>query len=251
MKPCVKRTLVKRSQMKTAILKLESFSVRYAQTTAVRGISLEVGDGEMVALVGANGAGKSSLLKGILGVDGSVQGRVVFDGNPIEGLPTHQRVGDGLALVPEGRHVFSKLTVLDNLELGFARGAKGDYPARLERVFQLFPILTERRAQAAGTLSGGEQQMLAIGRALMSAPRLLMLDEPTLGLAPIIVSQLGEILRSLRDGGQAILLAEQNARMSLGVSDRAYVLAHGSVVREGRSSDLINSDEIRKVYLGM
>ena len=233
------------------ILDVQGITVSYGKTVAVRQASLAVREGEIVALVGANGAGKSSVLKSILGVGGSLEGRIVYQGNDLVGRAPEDRVDAGIALVPEGRHVFPQLSVAENLELGFKRGGKADMATRLARMFELFPILKDRVAQAAGTLSGGEQQMLVIGRALMSAPRVLMLDEPTLGLAPKIVARLGELLQLLRAEGQTILLAEQNARMSLGVSDRAYVLAQGSVIREGASSDLLGSDDIRRAYLGL
>ena len=234
-----------------ALLALRAVTVSYGKTVATRAVSLEVGQGEIVALIGANGAGKSSLLKSILGVGGEVQGEILYEQCDLSGQPTEQRVAAGIALVPEGRHVFGQLSVTENLELGFLRGPRADQAVRMTRMFDLFPILKDRRTQAAGTLSGGEQQMLVIGRALMSAPRILMLDEPTLGLAPLIVRRLGELLEMLRGEGQTILLSEQNARMSLGVSDRAYVLAQGSVLREGRSSELLDSDDIRKAYLGL
>ena len=233
------------------LLDLREVVVRYGKTTAVRGIDLRVDDGEIVALVGANGAGKSSLLKAVLGVGGETSGSFGFDDRRLDAVPAHARVAAGIALVPEGRHVFPRLSVRENLELGFSRGAEGERESRIDRMTTLFPILASRMTQAAGTLSGGEQQMLVIGRALMSAPRLLMLDEPTLGLAPKVVQFLGELLGRLRDEGQTILLAEQNARMSLGVSDRAYVLAQGRVLREGPSADLRDSDDIRKAYLGL
>ena len=233
------------------LLDLKGLTVRYGRTEAVRGVDVRVAGGEIVALVGANGAGKSSLLKAVLGVGGEVGGTLRFDDRPMAGMEPHRRVAAGIALVPEGRHVFPRSSVTENLELGFSRGVKGEFATRLERMFALFPILKSRAAQQAGTLSGGEQQMLVIGRALMSAPRLLMLDEPTLGLAPLIVRMLAELLERLRSEGQTILLSEQNARMSLGVSDRAYVFAQGTVLREGLSSDLLDSDEIRTAYLGL
>ncbi|HSV35882.1 MAG TPA: ABC transporter ATP-binding protein [Ramlibacter sp.] len=233
------------------MLAVQAVTVCYGKTVATRGVELHVNQGEVVALVGANGAGKSSLLKAILGVGGSLQGRIAFGGEDVTELSAERKVALGIALVPEGRHVFPMLTVLENLELGFSRGTRHDKPRRIEQMYALFPKLRERRHQAAGTLSGGEQQMLAIGRALMSAPRLLMLDEPTLGLAPLIVTDVSALLSSLRAEGQSILLAEQNARMSLGVSNRAYVLAQGEVVQQGESAVLAASDHIRKAYLGL
>lgn len=236
---------------KPPVLAVQGVTVRYGKTVATHAVDLHVGDSEVVAMVGANGAGKSSLCKAILGVGGSLQGRIVFDGVDITALSTERKVALGIALVPEGRHVFSELTVLENLELGFSRGRRHEKSERIERMYTLFPKLRERRQQAAGTLSGGEQQMLVIGRALMSAPRLLMLDEPTLGLAPLVVSALTDLLVSLRAQGLSILLSEQNARMSLAVSSRAYVLAQGSVVQQGNSAELAASDHIRKAYLGL
>ncbi|WP_199236437.1 ABC transporter ATP-binding protein [Ramlibacter sp. WS9] len=233
------------------MLDVQAATVSYGKTVATRGVEFQVNEGEVVALVGANGAGKSSLLKAILSVGGSLQGRISFGGEDVTELSAERKVALGIALVPEGRHVFPTLTVLENLELGFNRGTRHDKPRRIEQMYALFPKLRERRQQAAGTLSGGEQQMLAIGRALMSAPRLLMLDEPTLGLAPLIVADVAALLSSLRAQGQSILLAEQNARMSLGVSNRAYVLAQGEVVQQGESAVLAASDHIRKAYLGL
>ena len=233
------------------MLDIRDLTVSYGKIVAVRHANLTVREGEIVALVGANGAGKSSILKSILGVGGGLTGQILYESSDLVGQSPEARVNAGIALVPEGRHVFPQLSVLENLELGFKRGLKGELSTRKMRMFELFPILKDRVSQAAGTLSGGEQQMLVIGRALMSAPRLLMLDEPTLGLAPMIVSRLAELLQLLRSEGQTILLSEQNARMSLGVSDRAYVLAQGNVAREGRSSELLDSDDIRKAYLGL
>ena len=237
--------------MAEPLLALKALGVRHGKTQAVDGVDLQVAPGEIVALVGANGAGKSSMLKAVLGVGGDVSGELHFDRLPLAGLAPHARVSAGIALVPEGRHVFPRLSVRENLELGFTRGTSDQLVPRIDRMFGLFPILASRAGQMAGTLSGGEQQMLVIGRALMSAPRLLMLDEPTLGLAPLIVKALGDLLAKLRSEGQTILLAEQNARMSLAVSDRAYVLAQGRVLREGASAALRDSDEIRKAYLGL
>ena len=232
------------------LLDLQHVTVKYGKTTAVHDVNLHITSGEIIAIIGANGAGKSSILKAVLGVGGKMTGDMLFDGTSLTGLPTDKRVENGLALVPEGRHVFPRLSVIGNLELGFNRGKKSELFGRMEKMFTLFPILKTRQDQMAGTLSGGEQQMLVIGRALMSAPRLLMLDEPTLGLAPKMVTVVATLLSVLRSEGQTILIAEQNARMSLSVSDRAYVLAQGNVITEGVSSELLESDEIRKAYLG-
>jgi branched-chain amino acid transport system ATP-binding protein len=222
--------------------------VCYGHIEAVRDASLHVRGGEIVALVGANGAGKSTLLKALHGVVQATGGSMKLGGEELSRIPTERRVAMGLALVPEGRHVFAGLSTADNLELGLAGG--GNFEQLRETVFARFPRLAERRWQKAGTLSGGEQQMLAIGRAMMSQPKLMMLDEPTLGLAPIIIRQVGELLVSLRDEGFSILLAEQNVRVALTVSDRAYVLRNGEIVDEGASRTLRQSEAIQRAYLG-
>jgi len=232
------------------MLDVQNLRVRYGHIEAVRDVSLSVGFGEIVALIGSNGAGKSSLLKSIHGIVPTAAGSIGFQGESVLKATTESRVAMGLALVPEGRHVFSGLTTADNLELGAARASAADLELRRERVYQRFPRLSERREQKAGTLSGGEQQMLAIGRALMAAPKLMMLDEPTLGLAPIVIRQVGELLQSLRDEGFSILLAEQNVRIALAVSDRAYVLRNGEIIEEGRSRELRQSESIQRAYLG-
>jgi branched-chain amino acid transport system ATP-binding protein len=214
----------------------------------VRNVSLHVKAVEIVALVGANGAGKSTLLKALHGVVPVASGSVKFRDEELSRMPTERRVGMGLALVPEGRHVFAGLSTADNLELGLA--GTGDFEQLRDMVFARFPRLAERRRQKAGTLSGGEQQMLAIGRAMMSTPKLMMLDEPTLGLAPIVIRQVDELLVALRDEGFSILLAEQNVRVALEVSERAYVMRNGEIVEEGLSRKLRQSEAIQRAYLG-
>ncbi|MGO4832582.1 ABC transporter ATP-binding protein, partial [Rhizobiaceae sp. 2RAB30] len=203
------------------MLEIDRLSISYGAVTAVRDVSLRVVPGEVVALIGANGAGKSSILKGILGLAAST-GTVTVAGQPLTGLPTHLRVARGVALSPEGRHVFPQMTVLENLELGLTGDRTVDADSLIEDMFGLFPRLRERRSQFAGSMSGGEQQMLAIARALMSRPKVLMLDEPTLGLAPLVVDQIVELLGVLKGRGMAALLAEQNAEMALSAADRAY-----------------------------
>mgnify|MGYP003125459692 CR=1 FL=1 len=230
------------------MLEVSGLFIRYGTVTAVHDVSFSAAAGEAVALVGANGAGKSSILKGILGL-ATATGAIRVDGTDIASLPGHQRVGKGVALSPEGRHVFPQMTVLENLELGMA--GKDDMSALVDDMFGLFPRLKERRAQAAGSMSGGEQQMLAIARALMSRPKVLLLDEPTLGLAPIIVEQVRALIGILGERGVTVLLAEQNAEMALAATDRAYVLENGRVITTGRSRDLAADPSIRKAYLGL
>jgi branched-chain amino acid transport system ATP-binding protein len=223
----------------------------YGAIEALKGISLEVQEGELVSILGANGAGKTTLLKTIAGLLAPRRGRVLFMGREISGRPPDQILREGIALVPERRRIFGPLRVLDNLLLGaYARRGDGDVSQRLETVYGLFPVLRERRAQLGGTLSGGEQQMLAIGRALMSRPRLLLLDEPSLGLAPLVVREIFRLLADLRRGGTTILLVEQNARMGLQIADRAYVLETGRVKLEGRAAALLEDEGLKAAYLG-
>lgn len=230
------------------MLEISGLSISYGTVTAVHDVTFSAGAGEAVALVGANGAGKSSILKGILGLATAV-GTIRIDGTDIASLPSHQRVGKGVALSPEGRHVFPQMSVLENLELGVA--GKDGLSALVDDMFGLFPRLKERRSQVAGSMSGGEQQMLAIARALMSRPKVLMLDEPTLGLAPIIVEQVRTLISVLGERGVTVLLAEQNAEMALAATDRAYVLENGQIITTGRSRDLAADPSIRKAYLGL
>ncbi len=231
------------------ILKVENLNVYYGSIHAVKGISFEVNQGEIVTLIGANGAGKSTSLNTITGLLHSRTGSVTFLGEALGKVPPHKVVGKGLALVPEGRRVFLQMTVEENLEMGaFTRS--GGAAADMEQVYTLFPRLKERSRQIAGTLSGGEQQMLAMGRALMSRPKLLMLDEPSMGLAPILVEQIFEIIRNLHQAGTTILLVEQNAQAALSVADRGYVLETGRIVTSGTGKELLASPAIKKAYLG-
>jgi len=232
------------------VLKVEDINVYYGSIHAIKGVSFEVNEGEIVTLIGANGAGKSTTLNTIAGLLHSRSGSVTFMGEKLGGIPAHKIVSKGLALVPEGRRVFQQMTVEENLEMGaYTQGGK-DMDPDLENVYELFPRLKERRRQIAGTLSGGEQQMLAMGRALMSHPKLLMLDEPSMGLAPILVEQVFDIIRSLHKAGTTILLVEQNAQMALSVADRAYVLETGKITLSGTGAELARSEEVRKAYLG-
>ena len=232
------------------ILKVEDINVYYGSIHAIKGVSFEVNQGEIVTLIGANGAGKSTTLNTISGLLHSKTGSVTFLGEDLGRIPCHKIVSKGLALVPEGRRVFLQMTVQENLEMGaFTQGGKS-VDADLERVYAQFPRLKERCNQVAGTLSGGEQQMLAMGRALMSHPKLLMLDEPSMGLAPILVEQIFDIIRELHKAGTTILLVEQNAQAALSVADRGYVLETGKVVTTGTGHELLESPAIKKAYLG-
>ena len=234
------------------MLKLDNVKVSYGAIEAVKGVSLEVRKGEVVTIIGANGAGKSTLLKSIAGLEPVKDGRILVDGQDCTYVPTHRRVGLGLAMSPEGRGVFPDQTVLENLMLG-AYSRRRDTHAiekAIEREFQRFPRLRERQNQLSGTLSGGEQQMLAIARALMSEPRLLLLDEPSLGLAPLIIKDIFEAIRQLRHSGLTILLVEQMAKQALGVADRAYVLETGCIALSGDAKELARNKRIREAYLG-
>ncbi|MER5636598.1 ABC transporter ATP-binding protein [Kitasatospora sp. NPDC002227] len=232
-----------------ALLELVDLHVGYGAITALKGIDLTVRQGEVVALLGANGAGKSTTLRTISGLLQPVSGEVRYGGERIDGVPAHQVVSLGIGHSPEGRRVFADMTVLENLRMGAYRFGKAD-PADLDRVFALFPRLAERRRQAAGTLSGGEQQMLAMGRALMGRPDLLLLDEPSMGLAPIIVAQLFDIIREINTQGTTVLLVEQNAAQALALADRAYVLETGTITVHGPATDLLHDPRIREAYLG-
>jgi branched-chain amino acid transport system ATP-binding protein len=234
------------------MLKIESVKVSYGAIQAVRGVSLEVGAGEVVAIIGANGAGKSTLLKSIVGLESAAEGRILIDGKDCTTLLAHQRVRLGVAMSPEGRGVFADQTVRENLMLGAysrKKSAAGT-EAAIEREFARFPRLKERQDQLSGSLSGGEQQMLAISRALMSEPRLLLLDEPSLGLAPLIVKGIFDAIRQLRESGLTILLVEQMAKQALGVADRAYVLETGRITLEGSGLELLNNPKVKAAYLG-
>ena len=232
------------------VLKVEDINVYYGSIHAIKGISFEVGEGEVVTLIGANGAGKSTTLNTISGLLRSKTGSIEFMGQPLAHVPPHKIVSRGLALVPEGRRVFLQMSVQENLEMGAYTQKGGSLQTDLDTVYQLFPRLKERYRQTAGTLSGGEQQMLAMGRALMSHPKLLMLDEPSMGLAPILVEQIFEIIQSLHAQGTTILLVEQNAQAALSVADRGYVLETGKIVTTGTGAELLASPAIKKAYLG-
>ena len=232
------------------ILSIHDLSVNYGGIEAVKGISFDVHEGEIVTLIGANGAGKTTTLDTIAGLLRSRGGDIVFQGESIAHKAPHLIVKDGLALVPEGRRVFAQMTVEENLEMGAFTRANSTVEPGLEKVYELFPRLKERRRQVAGTLSGGEQQMLAMGRALMSKPKLLMLDEPSMGLAPLLVEQIFEIVLKLNQAGTTILLVEQNAQMALSIANRAYVLETGHIVKEGSADTLMHDDAVRKAYLG-
>jgi len=232
------------------MLELRDAAVSYGRIEAVKGIRLTVKQGEIVALIGANGAGKSTTLMAVSGVSSLRTGRIFYEGERIDGRPAHEIVRLGISQVPEGRRIFPRMTVRENLEMGAFFRSKQEYAGDLGRVFELFPPLSERQRQLGGTLSGGEQQMLAIGRALMSRPKLLLLDEPSLGLAPIVASRIFRILREINGKGTTILLVEQNAKAALRLADRTYVMETGQIVMEGPSSQLENDPGIKKAYLG-
>ncbi len=233
------------------MLKVEEIHTYYDHIHALKGVSLEIREGEIVCLIGSNGAGKSTTLMTISGVLHPARGRVVFEGEDITHRPADRIVGLGICQVPEGRRILPRLSVADNLEMGaFLRRDRDGIRQDLEKVYELFPVLAERRRQLGGTLSGGEQQMLAIGRALMGRPRLLLLDEPSLGLAPIVVEKIFGIIQQISRDGTTILLVEQNANLALGVSDRAYVLETGRVTLSGPARDLAHDERVRKAYLG-
>ena len=232
------------------ILNVEDINVYYGSIHAVKGVSFQVNQGEIVTLIGANGAGKSTTLNTISGLLHSKTGSITFMGEALNKYPCHKIVSKGLAMVPEGRRVFLQMTVQENLEMGAFTQPNSGVDADLEKVFDQFPRLKERRKQIAGTLSGGEQQMLAMGRALMSHPSLLMLDEPSMGLAPILVEQIFDIIKDLHKAGTTILLVEQNAQAALSVADRGYVLETGRIVTSGTGHELLESPAIKKAYLG-
>ena len=235
----------------SALLDVKNIEVAYGKIIAVKDVSITVNKGEIVTLIGSNGAGKSTTLRTISGLMTPKSGEIHFNGQRIDGMPGHEVVGLGICHSPEGRRIFPRMTVLENLELGaFLRDDKGEIATDLERVLTLFPRLRERIAQRAGTLSGGEQQMLAVSRALMGKPTLLMLDEPSMGLAPVLVDMIFETISAIRDQGITILLIEQNASAALEVADRAYVLESGSVKMSGSAKDLRKDDQVTKAYLG-
>jgi branched-chain amino acid transport system ATP-binding protein len=234
------------------LLEIKDLKVAYGKIQAVKGISLHINAGEIVTLVGANGAGKTTLLKTISGLLKPSSGVINFEGKDIQGIDPHNRVLEGLCQAPEGRGIFPGMTVLENLEMGkYARKDwKNELKEDLDRIYTLFPRLKERQSQAGGTLSGGEQQMLSIGRALMSRPRLLLLDEPSMGLAPKFIQQIFNIIREIQTQGVSILLVEQNAAQALSCANRAYILETGNIVKEGAGKELLNDEAIKKAYLG-
>ena len=233
------------------MLELKNVSVHYGMIHALKNISLTVNDGEIVTLIGANGAGKTSTLGAISGLVKTSGGSISLDGKAIDKVPAQNRVGLGVSQVPEGRHVFPAMSVLENLEMGaYLRRDKAEIKKDMEAVFAWFPILAQRRKQAAGTLSGGEQQMLAMGRALMSRPQIMLMDEPSMGLAPLLVREIFSIIKDINSQGTTILLVEQNAKMALSIANRAYVIETGSIVLSGPAQELMQSEDIKKAYLG-
>ena len=233
------------------MLKVDNIDVYYGAIHAIKGISIEVPKGEIVTLVGSNGAGKSTTLSTISGLMNPKNGTILFEDKNIVGVPAHKIVGMGLCQVPEGRHVFANMSVMENLELGaYLRNDKDGIARDLEDVFKIFPRLLERKDQISGTLSGGEQQMLAMGRALMSRPRLLLLDEPSMGLAPLLVKEIFNIIKEINESGTTVLLVEQNANMALSIADKAYVLETGRIALAGTAQELASSEAVRKAYLG-
>ncbi len=232
------------------MLQVEDIHVYYNSIHAIKGVSFHVEQGEIVTLIGANGAGKSTILKTVSGILRPKSGRIIFQGQDLLSAPPHKIVAAGLAQCAEGRRIFAQLTVAENLEMGAYTRPKHEFSASLADVYDRFPRLEERRRQMAGTLSGGEQQMLAMGRALMSRPRLFMLDEPSMGLAPLLVQQIFDIIKELNDAGTTILLVEQNARMALSVAHRGYVLETGRIVMADAADKLLHNDDVKKAYLG-
>ncbi len=234
-----------------AMLEVKDLEVYYGVIQALKGISFEVNEGEVIALIGANGAGKTTILHTITGLIDSKGGSVVFEGKDITKMPGHKIVTLGMAHVPEGRRVFADLTVLENLKMGaYTRTDKNEIAESLAMVYKRFPRLEERKNQLAGTLSGGEQQMLAMGRALMSKPKIILMDEPSMGLSPIFVNEIFDIIREVSEAGTTVLLVEQNAKKALSIADRAYVLETGKIVLEGNAQELMNDESVKKAYLG-
>ncbi len=234
-----------------AMLEIKDIEVYYGMIQAIKGISFEVNEGEVIALIGANGAGKTTILHTITGLLSPKKGSVIFEGKDITKVPAHKIVSLGMAHVPEGRRVFAELSVYENLKMGaYTRKDKEETAKTLEMVYGRFPRLQERKNQLAGTLSGGEQQMLAMGRALMSHPKIIVMDEPSMGLSPILVNEIFDIIQEVSAGGTTVLLVEQNAKKALSIADRAYVLETGKIVLEGDAEELMNDDSVKKAYLG-
>lgn len=234
-----------------AMLTIKDLNVYYGVIQAIKGISFEVNEGEVIALIGANGAGKTTILHTITGLISPKSGSIDFEGNDLIKIPAHKIVSLGMAHVPEGRRIFAELTVLENLKMGaYTRNDKKEIDNTLEMIYKRFPRLKERKNQIAGTLSGGEQQMLAMGRALMSHPRIILMDEPSMGLSPLFVSEIFDIIREISESGTTVLLVEQNAKKALSIADRAYVLETGNIVLSGDAKELMNDDSVKKAYLG-
>ena len=234
-----------------AMLEIKDLEVCYGVIRAIKGVSFEVNQGEVIALIGANGAGKTTVLHTITGLIPAKSGSILFEGKELTKTPAHKIVSMGMAHVPEGRRVFAQLSVLENLKLGaYTRKDKAEITKSLKMVYERFPRLEERKNQVAGTLSGGEQQMLAMGRALMSNPRIILMDEPSMGLSPLLVSEIFDIIKVISEGGTTVLLVEQNAKKALSIADRAYVLETGNITLSGKASDLIHDDSVKKAYLG-
>lgn len=234
-----------------AMLEVKDLEVYYGVIQAIKGISFEVNKGEVIALIGANGAGKTTTLHTVTGLISPKKGHVIFEGKDITKVPAHKIVSMGMAHVPEGRRVFAELSVYENLRMGaYTRKDKSEIEESLANVYKRFPRLEERKNQMAGTLSGGEQQMLAMGRALMSKPKIILMDEPSMGLSPILVNEIFDIIRAVSESGTTVLLVEQNAKKALAIADRAYVLETGKIVLEGNAKDLLEDDSIKKAYLG-
>ncbi|EMB44139.1 ABC transporter ATP-binding protein [Treponema denticola] len=232
------------------LLEVKDLHVSYGEIKAIRGINFNINQGEIVTIIGSNGAGKSTTLNSLAGLIKPASGTVLFNGEDVTKLESYELVKKGISLSPEGRQIFPRMSVIENLELGGYFRTRTELEKGKNNVFELFPILKERSWQAGGTLSGGEQQMLAIGRALMASPKILILDEPSLGLAPIIVKEIFKMIRRIRDEGITVLLVEQNAKMALSISDRGYVLETGKIRLEGKSEELLNNEEVHKLYLG-
>ena len=234
-----------------ALLEIKDLEVNYGVIKAIKGVSFDVNEGEIIALIGANGAGKTTILHTITGLIQAKKGSIVFDGKELTKTPPHKIVSMGMAHVPEGRRIFQQLSVLENLKLGaYTRKDKSEIASTLKMVYERFPRLEERKNQVAGTLSGGEQQMLAMGRALMSKPRIILMDEPSMGLSPLLVSEIFDIIKVINESGTTVLLVEQNAKKALSIADRAYVLETGKISLSGDAKDLINDESVKKAYLG-
>ena len=234
-----------------AMLEVKDLEVYYGVIQAIQGVSFEVNQGEVIALIGANGAGKTTILHTVTGLLSPKRGQVIFEGKDITRVPAHKIVSMGMAHVPEGRRVFAELSVYENLKMGaYTRKDRSEIEESLANVYKRFPRLEERKNQMAGTLSGGEQQMLAMGRALMSKPKIILMDEPSMGLSPILVNEIFDIIQAVSESGTTVLLVEQNAKKALSIADRAYVLETGNIVLEGKAKDLLEDDSIKKAYLG-